>query len=192
MTQKQRHTNLGTPCIIFIVIILIVNLIVAIMTMISLVVEACKKIKNKSLIRVSALSIRRKKWALEEQVAREKEEALKVEIEKRDKLGLEQYVNKDKDQDESMFGLAEGEELGKFEISVLEKKIESIEKQQKESNQKNDMKESLKNFQKEFDQKIKKELELQTKNRVSTVIQPNLIRNSFNLKPVNGALQLKK
>lgn len=43
MTQKERHTKLGVPCVIIICIILLINLIIGIVTMVELIRDACKK-----------------------------------------------------------------------------------------------------------------------------------------------------
>ena len=50
---KEKYNRLGTPCVIMIIIVLLINLIVAIITMISLVVQACKKARARSLTKVS-------------------------------------------------------------------------------------------------------------------------------------------
>jgi hypothetical protein len=43
MTQKERHTKLGVPCVFIICAILLINLIIGIATIVEMIKDACKK-----------------------------------------------------------------------------------------------------------------------------------------------------
>lgn len=64
MTQKSRYNKLGTPCAIFICIILLINVGVGIVTMIELVKDACRKRKIEARAKLSAVNVMIKKKAL--------------------------------------------------------------------------------------------------------------------------------
>ncbi len=64
MTQKERHTKLGFPCVIIICIILVINLIIGIATMVVMIREACKKMRSAKRSKVSGVSAKIKKLTL--------------------------------------------------------------------------------------------------------------------------------
>lgn len=47
MTQKQRYKKFGTPCVFFICIVLLINLVIGVITLVEMIKEACKKRKEK-------------------------------------------------------------------------------------------------------------------------------------------------
>jgi hypothetical protein len=68
MTQKERYLKLGTPCVIVICLILIINIVVGVVTMIDLAKNACKKRKIESRAKISAINVKIKKRALQDQL----------------------------------------------------------------------------------------------------------------------------
>ena len=62
---KERHYKLGTPCVVFIIIIVMINLAVAVFTIVALIVEAWKKAKVAKCNKVWQVALKLKRGALE-------------------------------------------------------------------------------------------------------------------------------
>ena len=69
LTPAERYHNLGTPIVGFIIAIIVINLTVAIITIITIVAEACKRARNNKLIQMSQVALKMKRQGLNRQVA---------------------------------------------------------------------------------------------------------------------------
>ena len=125
MSQKDKYSKLGVPILIFIIIILVMNTIVALATIGSLVVKACRKLRKGSHSKVSdsGESIKVFKLALANMVQQHRIKTIKEEYEIWSMFGGEDNME---DSRINFAGRDEGE-LEDFKVDNDQKK-ESSEK----------------------------------------------------------------
>ena len=161
--QKYRHEKLGTPCVIIICFIILLNICLAIYTIITMLYETYQKCKVKSKAKISAVSSAIKNKSLKSQLALDKRVAEKQIMEERkfylEKVKDQSGVNMQKGRDQNESNVKLDNSLEEIDLRDLDLKIEEQDRKQREriedSHKRYGAKlQDLKDFGKKFDEQI--------------------------------------